>query len=124
MSIPCAAVGGCTNPAAFQWQRRPTDAELAPIVAAEVQWREEISALYPDYAQPDFGPLPDATNTTVPVYACQIHEIDLDLACHVHQSVCTAPNPANLPGCDCTPEPLPPENAPQVVVANTLLRAA
>ncbi|MFJ6214996.1 hypothetical protein ACIQGZ_16920 [Streptomyces sp. NPDC092296] len=106
MPILCMAVD-CGNRATFQWQRRPTDAELVPIIAMAEAWRAEMIATNPENP-PRLPPLPDATNITVPVYACAEHEIDMDLACHTHQATCTAPNPANLPGCDCDPEPLPP----------------
>jgi hypothetical protein len=46
---------------------------------------------------------PADPNGTVPVYACADHSVSLDLAAMRHQSTCTAPNAANLPGCDCTP---------------------
>jgi hypothetical protein len=39
----------------------------------------------------------------VNVFSCQAHQISTALACLTHQSTCTAPNPANLPSCDCTP---------------------
>lgn len=42
------------------------------------------------------------------VFGCGPHAITLDLAALVHAPTCTAPNPVNLPGCDCTPEPAPP----------------
>jgi hypothetical protein len=42
----------------------------------------------------------------IAVYGCAAHGIALELAPFVHQSTCTAPNVANLPSCDCTPEPL------------------
>jgi hypothetical protein len=51
---------------------------------------------------------PDAT---VPVFGCDQHLIGLDLAAHVHEASCTAPDPAALPGCGCTPEPLPPQES-------------
>lgn len=53
------------------------------------------------------------------VFACTDHAITLDLAALVHQPTCTAPNLANLPLCDCTPEPAPaPEPLMQDVRAN------
>lgn len=106
MPLPCMTVGGCSNNAAVQWTRRPTETELAAVVAAEEQRREEILAVSDPMNPPSFPPLPTADDTTVPVYACATHEISPELACLVHQSICTAPNPASLPGCDCTPEPV------------------
>jgi hypothetical protein len=44
----------------------------------------------------------------------------MDAAALVHASSCTAPNEADLPGCDCTPEPLP-EPEPVDEPAPTLL---
>ena len=98
------ALSGCTEAAAAQWLRRPTADELAPIVAAEEAWRQQLLAASDPAAPQVFGPLPDATTVTVPVYACRQHAIGLDLAALVHQSTCTAPVVADLPGCDCTPE--------------------
>jgi hypothetical protein len=46
----------------------------------------------------------DSTNTDlVNVFACANHQISTDIACLTHQHTCTAPNAANLPGCDCNP---------------------
>lgn len=50
----------------------------------------------------------DDPDHTEPVYACPQHAITLDAASHVHQPTCPAPDPARLPACGCTPEPLPP----------------
>ncbi|MDI5965711.1 hypothetical protein [Streptantibioticus silvisoli] len=105
MSLPCAAVGGCSNPAAVVWTRRPTAAELVEIAAT----------------QPEYAPPPTEDTVTVPVYACTVHAISMDLAAHVHESICTAPNPPDLPGCNCTPEPLPDDPDPQDVTAATVL---
>jgi hypothetical protein len=45
----------------------------------------------------------DPTNTNlINVFACINHQLNANLAAEVHQSTCTAPNPANLPNCDCT----------------------
>jgi hypothetical protein len=44
---------------------------------------------------------------TVPVYACGPHAIGLAAAAQVHLATCTAPDPAHVPACSCTPEPLP-----------------
>jgi hypothetical protein len=62
-------------------------------VDAVVQWRRRSAA--------------DPTHTDA-VYACAVHAITLDLAAHVHQVGCTAPDPGRVPVCGCTPEPLPP----------------
>lgn len=57
---------------------------------AEVQWQRRIDA-----------------DATAAVYGCGPHAISLALAAHVHAADCTAPEVALLPGCGCTPEPLP-----------------
>ncbi|MFI8535342.1 hypothetical protein ACIGMX_34495 [Streptomyces aquilus] len=98
----------------MSWQRRPTDDELAEIVAAETARREQaVLEADPQLSPPVFGPLPTAADTTRIVLACAAHAITLDGASRVHASSCTAPNDADLPGCDCTPEPLP-EPEPEV----------
>jgi hypothetical protein len=98
------------------WLRRPTDAELAEVVKAEQDRRDQIRLLAdPQLPEPEFGPLPTAEGTTRTVYACGPHAITMDAAALVHASSCTAPNEADLPDCDCTPETLPPapiEEAP------------
>lgn len=101
----CAA---CGQEAVVSWQRRPTDDELASIVAAEVARREQaLRDADPQMPEPVFGPLPTGEDTLQIVPACATHAISLDGASRVHASACTAPNDADLPGCDCTPEPLP-----------------
>jgi hypothetical protein len=50
----------------------------------------------------------DDAGHTDAVYACAVHAITLDLAAHIHQPTCPAPDPAHLPACGCDPEPLPP----------------
>lgn len=50
---------------------------------------------------------PDDPDSTDAVRACRTHAISLDLAARVHQAGCTAPDPATLPSCACTPEPIP-----------------
>ena len=109
----CAA---CLNPAVVNWRRRPTDDELAEVVANEQARRDALFDLrdrqLPD---PEFGPLPTADGMTRSVYACGPHAITMDAAALIHASTCTAPNEDDLPGCDCTPEPHPadpPEEAP------------
>lgn len=61
---------------------------------AEVQWRRRSAE--------------DVTHTDA-VYACRLHAIELEAAGRVHQAACTAPNLAQLPACDCTPE-VPPHD--------------
>jgi len=101
----CAA---CGDEAVVHWRRRPTDAELAELVAAEKSRRAEILQLAdPQLPPPVFPPLPTADGMTRTVYACGPHAITRDAAALVHRSSCTAPNEAHLPGCDCTPEPHP-----------------
>lgn len=55
----------------------------------------------------------DDLAATVPVYACAEHTITRDAASRVHAAGCPAPDPARLPDCGCTPEPLP---APEPIV--------
>lgn len=50
----------------------------------------------------------DDPTSTRAVYGCVQHAITLDGAAHIHQPTCPAPDPALLPACGCTPEPLPP----------------
>jgi hypothetical protein len=102
-----AVCDACGAPAVLQWKRRPTADELATIDANEQAWR---TAHTPDPVNPpNFGPMPDATNTTVPVYSCGPHSISNDLAAEVHQSACSGPRSPALPACDCTPEGPPPQ---------------
>lgn len=108
-SIPigptCVACGG---EAVVHWQRRPTDDELDALIETEQSRRAE-ALLLADEQQPApvFPPLPTAADTTRTVYACANHAITLDGAARVHLGSCTAPNEADLPGCDCTPESPP-----------------
>ncbi|SHL75412.1 hypothetical protein [Streptomyces yunnanensis] len=111
----CNACGGR---AAVQWQRRLTDTEFAAHLALEQQRRDERLRLA-DPQQPvaDFGPLPTPADCVTPVFGCATHAITADAAALVHQKTCSAPDPARLPGCNCTPEPAPqptpdPEPAP------------
>jgi hypothetical protein len=100
--------GACPGPAVVQWQRRPTDAELAVLVAAEMDRRLEIrAAAGPDQPLPPFGPLPTAADTTVAAWGCAGHAITLDVAAQIHAADCQAPHPDHLPGCNCDPEPHP-----------------
>jgi hypothetical protein len=99
-----------------QWCRRLTPAELDTAIAAEQQRRQDIIDADPDQPAPGFGPLPGAADFTRTVYTCGGHAINRDAAAHVHASTCTAPNNSALPGCDCTPEPLPTPPAPAQTV--------
>jgi hypothetical protein len=98
------------------WQRRPTEAEVADVINTEEERRAVLQLLAdPLLGPPEFGPLPIGDGMTRPVYACAQHAITLDGASLIHQSTCTAPNTDNLPGCDCTPEttaPAPLEQTP------------
>lgn len=98
----------CGEAAIVNWQRRLTPAEIAEAQAAERERRDQALLLAdPQLPPPDFGPLPDCADWTRAVYACAAHGITLDAAALVHQATCTAPQPADLPGCDCTPETRP-----------------
>lgn len=105
--LPGPSCAACPAPPVAQWQRRPTDAELAALVAAEQDRRQRIAQRYPAEQQPQFGPLPTAEDTTIAVQACAGHTIHLEAAAQVHAPDCTAPQPGHVPACDCTPEPLP-----------------
>jgi hypothetical protein len=86
------------------WRRQPTEAEVADVIAVEVDRRTQLLLLAdPELPRPDFGPLPTGDGMTRTVYACAVHAISLEGAARVHASACTAPNEAHLPGCDCTP---------------------
>jgi len=58
----------------------------------------------------------------VPVQSCGAHAIELEAGARIHQPTCL-PDPAKLPACGCTPEPLPaptpPPSAPDVVTLPT-----
>lgn len=101
----------CGADAVVQWQRRPTDTELADYTAAE-QTRQTDLGLPPEQQR-----LPTATDTVIAVFACADHAIAMDLAAHVHAAGCRAPHEDNLPGCACEPEPLPePDTGTQEMV--------
>lgn len=106
----CAA---CGAGAVVHWVRRLTDDELAEVRRVESERRAEVVRLA-DQQQPapDFPPLPAAEDFTRSVYACGSHAITMDAAALVHAKSCTAPSAADLPGCDCTPEPPPPPAPP------------
>jgi hypothetical protein len=99
---PCAA---CGEPASVNWQRRPTADEVSDLIATEVERRQQaLLHADPQLPVPEFGPLPTGDGMTRTVYACHLHAIGLDSAACIHESTCTAPDPALLPGCGCTPE--------------------
>jgi len=101
----CAA---CGSEAVVHWQRRLTGDELAEHIRVEKERRAERLLLAdPQQPAPVFPPLPAADDTTRIVHACGPHAISLEAASRIHASSCTAPNEADLPGCDCTPEPHP-----------------
>lgn len=117
----------CGEPALVHWLRRPTDEELAEVVAAEQDRREQIRLLAdPQLPAPGFRPPPTADDTTRIVFACGPHAITLDGASLTHASSCTAPNDADLPDCDCTPETppkAPPEEPPAMALPDHWLPA-
>lgn len=118
-SGPSCAV--CADQAVVHWLRRPTDAEHAAVVRVEQDRRAEVLLLAdPQQPTPVFPPLPSADGMTVTVYACAGHAISMDAAALIHLSSCTAPNDADLPGCDCTPEPATPEPANEPAPARAL----
>jgi hypothetical protein len=103
-------------PAIVHWLRRLTDDELDEVRRIESERRAEVLRLAdPQLPAPAFPSLPSGEDFTRTVYACGPHAITMDAAALVHASSCTAPNDADLPGCDCTPEPAPdapPEEEP------------
>ncbi|MFE4867717.1 hypothetical protein [Streptomyces sp. NPDC056682] len=109
--MTCSACGATPL---VHWQRRLTDAELADYIGLEQARRDEqILLADPQQATPVFGPLPTAADVTRAVHACGQHAIGMNAAALIHAKTCTAPNPATLPACNCTPEPAPPpEPAP------------
>ncbi|MFF7142229.1 hypothetical protein ACFZB5_13405 [Streptomyces nodosus] len=109
---PGCSVASCVVPPLVQWQRRPTEDELDAIVAVEQSRRDQaLAAADPQQPPPVFGPLPTQKDILIAVFACGAHAISMDLAALVHAANCTAPDPAVLPGCNCTPE-APPEPEP------------
>jgi hypothetical protein len=104
---------GCGAEAVVHWYRRPTDAELAQLVAVETARREQIKAESdPELPPPVFPALPSVADTVQAVYACAPHALTLDLAARVHASSCAGPKAAALPQCGCTPEALPAPSEP------------
>ncbi|WP_329330739.1 hypothetical protein OIU81_02865 [Streptomyces sp. NBC_01454] len=98
----------CGEPAVVQWRRRLTDAEFQQVLDAEQARRDEATLLADPEQPPVFGPMPQPSDYTTAVYACASHGITLDLAALIHRKTCTAPQTADLPECDCTPESPPP----------------
>jgi hypothetical protein len=87
------------------WSRRLTDDETAAVVEAEEKRRAwEIMLADPELGPPEFGPMPTGEGMTAPVYGCLDHAIGIEAASRIHEATCTAPNPAQLPDCDCTTE--------------------
>ena len=102
---PSPVCSTCGAPPIAQWQRRPTETELAALITAEKHRRAEMLLLAdPQKDAPAFPPLPSVEATTMAVYACADHAIHLDAAARIHAPACT--------GCDCDPEPLPPPTPP------------
>lgn len=98
----------CSEPAIVHWLRRLTDDELDEVLHVEADRRSEVLRLAdPQLPAPVFPPLPTGADFTRTVYACGPHAITMDAAALIHASSCTAPNDADLPGCDCTPEAVP-----------------
>lgn len=107
---PCTA---CGSPSVVHWLRRLTPAEIATEQNKEQARRDKVAELA-DPQQPPlvFPPLPDHADSTHAVYGCLHHAITREAASEIHQASCTAPDPALLPGCNCTPEPAVPDPDP------------
>lgn len=105
----------CGGPAIVHWRRRLTLDEIAAEQAKEQARRDEVIALADkQLPPPEFGPLPDCADYVRVVYGCLSHYVTKDAAARIHQATCTAPDPAVLPACNCTPEPAPePEPDPE-----------
>ncbi|MEU6340295.1 hypothetical protein ABZ883_05000 [Streptomyces sp. NPDC046977] len=100
----------CGAPALVHWNRRLTDDEYADYERVELSRRAARRFLAdPDRPAPTFRPLWDRGDTLHPVHACGKHAITMEAAALIHASSCTAPNEADLPGCDCVPEQPPGE---------------
>ncbi|BFP50035.1 hypothetical protein KCMC57_64030 (plasmid) [Kitasatospora sp. CMC57] len=101
-------VAGCGTDPVVQWRRRPTDAELGTVLARAATLSTDGEPEQPA----GLAPPPTAATTVVAVQACGRHAIGMDLAARIHSANCTAPDPEHLPGCGCTPEPLPAQTPP------------
>lgn len=100
----------CGDAATVHWQRRLLPDEIAVQQQIEQERRNEIALLAdPQLPAPVFPLLPDCTDWTAVVYTCHAHAIHGHdgAAARIHQGTCTAPDAGDLPGCNCTPEPLP-----------------
>ncbi|MCY0917046.1 hypothetical protein OS965_02495 [Streptomyces sp. H27-G5] len=98
----------CGGPAVVHWQRRLTDDEYDAYLAIHQAKRDEQLLLGdPQGAAPTPEPLPLPADCTRAVHGCVNHAIGINAAAHVHAKTCTAPQVDDLPGCDCSPEPLP-----------------
>ncbi|KAB7850136.1 hypothetical protein [Streptomyces mobaraensis] len=91
----------------MSWQRRLTDAEFAAHSAWEQDRRDRAALLADPQQPPAFGPMPQPEECTTQVFACADHALSLDAAARIHRATCTAPAAADLPDCDCVPEPAP-----------------
>lgn len=110
-SGPACTLCGAPPPL-VSWQRRLTDQELADHHALlDAQHAERLLLADPQLPAPAQPELPPADDCTRIVYACYNHVITEAAAARTHQATCTAPDEADLPGCNCTPEP-PPEPDP------------
>lgn len=106
----------CHQPALVQWRRRLTQAELDVEHARLNEIRAERILLQDPENPLVFGPLPSLADSTMAVFACGQHAIDINAAALIHQADCTGPHgdQAPHPQCSCTPEPHPqPEPAPE-----------
>lgn len=118
--MPTCWKSTCTAPLVAQWQRRPTVDEASAQADADLVARNTAlaDAGLPALAPADIPP-PDPATSTLAVHSCGAHAITMSLAQHIHQAACSAPSEA-LPGCACTPEPLPvPPSAPSTVTLPT-----
>jgi hypothetical protein len=105
--MPACWGDGCSRGLVAQWQRRPSaaemDEEFGPGSAARAEFAVEAAAGGPV----ELGAQPSAASSTVAVHACDVHAITTVLAQHVHEASCVGPDSKSLPGCGCSPEPLP-----------------
>lgn len=105
----------CGVPAVVQWVRRPNGPELSTEVArVKERHAKHVELSDPQLPPPSAPVLPTAADTTMAIYACGDHAITASAASLIHASTCSAPNPTNLPACDCVQEqhpspPIPPQ---------------